>query len=78
MSDLIKEINEFFRLAQMDDVRDILDNIILTERQTTIFTMKYMKGYDIGFIADNVGCSQSVVNRELRKIRNKLSRYIGI
>ena len=78
MSDLIKEINEFFRLAQMDDVRDILDNIILTERQTTIFTMKYLKGYDINFIADTVGCCPRVVNKELKQIRAKLARHLGL
>ena len=78
MSELIKEINNFFRIAQMEDVRDILDNIILTERQTTIFTMKYIKGHDINFIADSLCCCPRVINKELKQIRAKLARHLGL
>lgn len=78
MSEQSKAVNAFFRLADMREVKDILDNIILTERQTTIFKMKYIKGNDINFIADTVGCCPRVINKELKQIRSKLARHLGL
>ena len=44
----------------------------LSERQSKIFDMFYIKRKDIGFIADSLFVSRSVVDVELKGIRRKL------
>ena len=78
MSKQSKEINSFFSLAERSEVEEVLSRIILTERQFRIFEMKYIKGNDINFIADTVGLSSSAVDKELRKIRAKISKALDI
>ena len=70
----IKEINEWFKTATRADVNDLLSKIILTERQTRIFEMFYLRDMNIGFIADSVSCSPSVISEELKLIRVKIER----
>lgn len=68
----IKEINNYFKTATRADVNDLLSKIILSERQTRIFEYFYIKDMNIGFIADTLNVSQSVVNKELEEIRCKI------
>ena len=70
----IVEINEWFKYATRSDVNDLLGKIILTERQTRIFEWFYIKDMNIGFIADSLYISQTVVNEELKVIREKIKR----
>ena len=72
----VKEINSYFKTATRADVNDLLSKIILSERQTRIFEYFYLKDMNIGFIADTLGVSQSVVSRELEEIRDKISAII--
>lgn len=78
MSKQSKGINSFFSLADRNEVNDVLSRIILTERQHTIFEMKYIKGKDINFIADTVGLSSYAVDKELRKIRAKIAKALDL
>lgn len=78
MSKQSKGINSFFSLADRNEVNDVLSRIILTERQHTIFEMKYIKGKDINFIADTIGLSSYAVDKELRKIRAKIAKALNI
>ena len=68
----IKEINNYFKTATRSDVNDLLSKIILSERQTRIFEMFYLRDMNIGFIADSLNVSQSVINKELEEIRCKI------
>ena len=72
----IKEINNYFKTATRADVNDLLSKIILSERQTRIFEMFYLKDMNIGFIADTLGFSSSVISEELKVIRSKISAVI--
>lgn len=78
MSKQSKGINSFFSLADRNEINDVLSRIILTERQHTIFEMKYIKGKDINFIADTIGLSSYAVDKELRKIRAKIAKALNI
>ncbi len=78
MSKQSKGINSFFILADREEVNDVLSRIILTERQHTIFEMKYINGKDINFIADTIGLSSYSVDKELRKIRAKIAKALNI
>ena len=72
----VKKINEFFKFALKSDIDSVRDKIALSERQEQIFDMFYIKKQDIGFIADKLYVSQSVINTELKVIRNKLVKVL--
>ena len=72
----IREINQFFKTATRADVNELLEKIILSERQTRIFEYFYLKDMNIGFIADTLGFSERVISEELNIIREKISAVI--
>ena len=72
MKNETKVVNDFLRKAEKQDVDFVLSCIILTERQLKIFEMYFVKGFNIGYIADTLFVSSTVVSRELCRIRRKL------
>ena len=76
MSATVKKINEWFRTATRADVNDLLGKIVLSDRQTRIFEMFYLKRQNIGFIADTLCYSERVISEELEIIRCKISAVI--
>ena len=72
----VKAVNKYFRTAIRADVDRIKNDIILTDRQDTIFDMFYIKRKDRLFIADTLCISPTVVDRELRRIRDKILQII--
>ena len=76
MSATVRKINEWFRNANRYDVNELLEKIILSERQARIFEMFYLKRQNIGFIADTLGFSERVISEELDLIRCKILSVI--
>lgn len=76
MSDTVKRINRYFKSAIKSDIDNLLSKILLSERQEKIFEMYFIKKNDIGYIADTLFVSVSVINCELRVIREKIERVI--
>ena len=76
MYSIVRTINAYFKIATRADVNDLLSKIILSERQTRIFEMFYIKRQNIGFIADTLGFSERVISEELDLIRRKISAVI--
>ena len=76
MHSIVRTINAYFKIATRADVNDLLSKIILSERQTRIFEMFYLKRQNIGFIADTLGFSERVISEELDLIRHKISAVI--
>ncbi len=74
----IKKINAWFRDANRADVNDLLEKIILSDRQTRIFEMFYLKRQNIGFIADTLGFSERVICEELSLIRDKIDKGLNL
>ena len=72
----VRKINEWFRTANRYDVNELLEKIILSDRQARIFEMFYIKRQNIGFIADKLCFSQTVICEELNIIRDKIKRAI--
>lgn len=72
----VRRINKWFKDATRADVNDLLGKIILSDRQTRIFEMFYIKRQNIGFIADTLGFSERVICEELELIRRKISAVI--
>ena len=75
-SSKVKAVNQFFKTASKSDVESLQGNILLTDRQETIFKMFYIQGKDVNFIAYSLYISASVVSRELKTIRAKISPYL--
>lgn len=76
MYSIVRTINAYFKIATRADVNELLSKIILSERQTRIFEMFYIKRQNIGFIADTLGFSERVISEELDLIRRKISTVI--
>ena len=76
MSTTVRRINEWFRNANRYDINILLGKIVLSDRQTRIFEMFYLKRQNIGFIADTLGFSERVISEELEKIRSKIERAV--
>lgn len=73
MSKSVKIINSYFRTATRAEVDTLLEKIVLSERQRTVFDMYYMKKKDVGFISDTLGYCPSVITNELSAIRAKIA-----
>ena len=73
----VKTVNRYFRTAIKADVDKIKNDIILSDRQDTIFNMFYIQRKDRLFIADTLSISPTVVDRELRQIRDKILRILS-
>lgn len=76
MSTKSKAVNIFFKTAIKSDVDKIKEEIILSDRQDKIFHMYYIQRKDRNFIADSLYISATVVDRELRQIRDKILRIL--
>lgn len=76
MSATVRKINDWFKTATRSDVNDLLEKIVLSDRQTRIFEMFYLKRQNIGYIADTLGFSERVISEELNIIRDKIERAI--
>lgn len=68
----VKAVNLWFSNATRADVNKLLNEIILSERQSRIFDMFYLKKQSICFIADTLCYSPTVISGELNQIRRKI------
>lgn len=74
--DTVRKVNEFFRSATRADIDGILSRIVLSERQSKIFEMFYIRKQNINFIADTLYFSADTVSKELKQIRAKISKAL--
>ena len=72
MSEETKKINTFFKTARKSDVEKVTSDVLFTDRQRKILDMFYVQKHDVNFIADTLCVSADTVNKELRKIRDKV------
>ena len=78
MSQSVKNINNFFKTAIKSDVDGIKDDLLLSDRQDKIFHMYYIRRLDVNFIADDLGVCPLVISNELKTIRKKLAKVLGL
>jgi DNA-directed RNA polymerase sigma subunit (sigma70/sigma32) len=72
MTKEVKIVNDFMRSATRAQVDEVLSDVILSDRQRKIFDLHFIRRMDIGFTADELGYSPSVICVELRIIRRKI------
>lgn len=78
MSETSRAVNTFFKEAIRSEVDTLVENLMLSDRQKSIYEMFYVRKLDIDFIADSLGCCSRVVQRELRIIRKKIVKSLGL
>lgn len=78
MSQLVKGVNDFTKTAVKDDIEKIKADLLLSDRQEKIFHMYYIRRLDINFIADELGVCSLVISNELKIIRKKMGKVLGL
>ena len=76
MSELTKKINNFFRLATRKEVQEVKDKIYISDHLEQVFKLYYIDRKSIGYIADITGYDISKINRDLRLLREKISKIL--
>jgi DNA-binding CsgD family transcriptional regulator len=65
-------VNSFFRDATQTKVSELMEKIILSDRQEAVFRMFYLKRNSAAYIADKLNVSEATVYKDLVHIRRKL------
>lgn len=78
MSQSVRQINDFFKTAVKSDIDNVSEELLLSDRQEQIFRMFYIRRLDINFIADTLGVCPLVISNELKTIRKKLVKVLGL
>lgn len=76
MSELSKRINEFFRAATRKEVKEIKDNIYISDHLEKVFDMFYIQKLDINYIAYKTGYSRGKIEADLRLLRSKINKLL--
>ena len=76
MSELSKRINEFFRAATRKEVKEIKDNIYISDHLEKVFDMFYIQKQDINYIAYITGYSRGKIEADLRLLRSKINKLL--
>jgi len=76
MSEISKQVNRFFNEATKKEVNELTDNILISEHLKNVLEMRYIKGYDINYIAYQTGYSKGKIESDLRKLRKKIAKLI--
>ena len=76
MSELSKQVNNFFNEATKTEVDELIDSMLLSEHLKQVLKLKYVQGKDVNYIAYITGFSKSKIDSDLRKIRKKISKLI--
>ena len=72
MSDSVRKVNRILKNSNRKEIDEILDEIILSDRQSKIFHLFYIKKECVNFISDTIGVSSDTVYKELAAIRRKI------
>lgn len=72
----VRIVNRFFNKATKSDIDNVLSEIVLSERQSKVFDMYFIKKKNVGFIADSLCISPAVIYREIYRIRSKVFELI--
>ncbi len=68
------KLKELFDIKTMEEFAALRDSLNLTDRQIEIFNMRFNKGCSIIELSMKLNLSTATINRELKKISNKISK----
>ena len=64
---------DVIRIPTMEAFNNFRDSLNLTDRQRTVFNLRYSKGLYIIDIATELGTDRKTIQKELKVIKEKLS-----
>ena len=76
MYEEVRIVNLYIKDSLKIDIDNMVDQLALSDRQLDIFYRYYVKKQNVGFIADTLGVCEAVVNKELKKVRNKIMKFL--
>lgn len=68
----VRIVNRFFNKATKSDIDKVMSEIVLSERQSKVYDLYFLKKHNVGFIADSLFISPTVIYREINRIRIKV------
>lgn len=77
MSQLVKDINEYFRNALKIEIDHMAEQLALSDKQYEIFYRYYVRKQNVDLIADELFKSPDSIMKELKFIRKKIARFLG-
>lgn len=77
MSNLTKEVNNFFKYAPKSVINEVLNNIELDEHQAKVLDMFYKKHLSISRIAMVTNFSEGKIKKDLAIIKKKVAIVYG-
>lgn len=75
-SEHIQTRQKLQKIYSIKTFEELLDTCILTEEDKTIMRLHYLKGKDFGYIADELGFSESTIKRKHQKILKKVGKLV--
>ena len=63
-------------IAEVDSFYTLINKTTLTPEDKHILTLHYINGYDLRFIADRLGYSESTIKRRHRKALVKIASLL--
>lgn len=76
MSEHIETKHKLKSIYSLKTFEDLLENCTLTEEDKTLMRLHYLKGKELGFIADELGYAESTIKRRHKKILQKLNKML--
>lgn len=75
-SEHIKTKQKLKEIDKISDFEDLLKISVLTDEEKDILRMIYLKGHNIGFIADTLGSSEATIYKKHIKALKKIKKLI--
>lgn len=76
MSTHIDTKHKLKNIPKISTLMELLDSCTLTDEDKDIIKMHYVKGKNLGYIADILGYSESTIKKKHKQILNKISKIL--
>ena len=71
----VKEMNAWLQTALKSEILDAQREVCFTSYENDIYRMKYIERRNIDFIADALGYETRKISRDLKILREKMTRF---
>ena len=76
MSDHIETRRKLRSIYDVRTFEDLLGCCMLTDEEKELLKLHYLRGKDLGYIADMLGYSESTIKRKYQKALTKIHKLI--
>lgn len=76
LSDHIETRKKLKDIPKVSTFMELLDSCTLTDEDKEIIKLHYVKGKNLGYIADLLGYSESAIKKKHKRILSKLNKIL--